>query len=101
LILTLRFLSILSFFALAGLDACGERMNAEERAFAWWMWIHNPQLLTAEGQKEIAGQIPNETIDTIKTMGKGEFFNEFKATYRALRQRGIEVQHPRQVIIKP
>jgi hypothetical protein len=73
-------------FALAGLDACGERHNVEEMAFSWWMNIHKPHLLAEEAQKLIADQIPNETIRLIKTMAKAEFFELFNAVYHAQRR---------------
>jgi hypothetical protein len=64
-------------FALVGLEICGERKNAEERAFLWWLHLHEPALLTEEGHKLLTDHVPAVGIAAVRTLSKRDFFNLF------------------------
>src|SRR5258708_3951444 len=66
------------FFAILGRELCGEEPSTEESAFMWWLQITKPHLLTEEGHKFLAKQMPVDNIQYLRTRPKGEFFGAFR-----------------------
>ena len=69
-------------FSILGMRMCGERTSGEEAAFNYWLMIHSPELLTEEGRKSLADNIPVENLRDIKRFTKREFFDVFLAAMR-------------------
>lgn len=70
------------FFAIGGLELCGEPKSVEESAFVWWLHIHKPDRLTTTGQKFLAQRIPIDRLDELRTIQKSEFLKAFKLLSR-------------------
>ena len=62
------------FFAIAEGELCGETASDEESIFMWWVMIHKPHILTENGHKTLANQIPIGAVEHIWTISTSEFF---------------------------
>ena len=66
------------FFAILGRELCGETASMEESAFKWWFQTTRPDLLTEEGCKFLAEQMPVDNVEYLRTRPKSEFFEAFR-----------------------
>lgn len=71
-------------FSILGVQLSGERLNLSERAWSWWMEIHHPELLTAEGKEILTRQIPGNGLTHLRNFQKADFFQQFKRVAIAL-----------------
>jgi hypothetical protein len=60
-------------FSILGVELSGEALNDEESAFIWWLFIHEPALLTEQGRKQIEDCIPVEHLRMLEGTAKHEF----------------------------
>src|SRR4029077_13546735 len=71
-------------FCVLGVELCGERKNACEIAFIWWLSIERPDWLTERGRKGLDDLMPIENLQHLRSRPKSEFLNAFKIA-RAMR----------------
>lgn len=63
-------------FSIMGLQILGQKGDEISRAFVFWIFLHQPDLLTEKGRKFI-DQIPKELQQTMKDIAKLDFFRVF------------------------
>jgi hypothetical protein len=76
----------LMLFAVLGRELCGLPVSQEESAFLWWSQIHDPKLLTEAGQKMIVNLLDVETISSIRSLPKVDFFHSFRDAQYLIRK---------------
>jgi hypothetical protein len=64
-------------FAILGIEICGESKNAHERAFLWWLHLHEPRLLTDKGHSFVADHLQPVAIAAVQTLSKRDFLDLF------------------------
>ncbi|MGY3445593.1 MULTISPECIES: hypothetical protein [unclassified Bradyrhizobium] len=65
---------ILIFYAVHGVELCGEKIAAELLAFQYWLQIANPQILSEQARKVLMESGMIEHFDHLKRLSKHEFF---------------------------
>lgn len=71
-------------FSILGLEICGERMSTEESAFAWWININKPDILTDAGKEMIAKTFNPDHLQHLRATPKSEFLEAFRDAKRQL-----------------
>jgi hypothetical protein len=67
-------------FAIRGLESIGISSNKHELAFAWWLCLNRPEMLTHEGRDLITKRIPVDVLEELRILPKREFFDAFLET---------------------
>jgi len=61
-------------YAIMGRQICGESQSQEESDFMWWYSINRPDRLTDKGRKMISDRYPVDTLEFVRKMSKGKFY---------------------------
>jgi hypothetical protein len=74
------------FFAVIGLQLCGERSSDEEQVFLRWLTLHRPTYFADELHKRIAERLPVDVLQYMRDANKREFFEGVLHAQRQIRR---------------
>jgi hypothetical protein len=69
-------------YGIRGRELCGEQIALREQVFLWWLYLHNPEILTESGRQAIAEAIPLDASERLRSLTKREFIEVAQQAWR-------------------